>query len=121
MFVTTNAHVLSSVHHPFLCPHSQVLTPFLRTAEDDAQETAAGKRVVALCSASRMFVSKKAVDLLLETYNKNLRTCVQSLGSTAAYRPFEQIIKNLCAAIARFEPAAVGLRLQRSGNGCAVH
>jgi hypothetical protein len=54
-----------------------------------------------------VFVSKKAVELLLETFEKHLRTSVQSLGQRSAFRSLEQVIKSICSSLARVEPRQV--------------
>lgn len=85
----------------------------MRTDKDDEEESQPGLRAVRLGNSAQVFVSKKAVELLLETFEKHLRTSVQSLGQRSAFRSLEQVIKSICSSLARVEPRQVR---QRSGD-----
>lgn len=79
----------------------------MRTAEDDELEVQPGMRAVRLAGDTQMFVSRKAVEMLLETFDKHLRSSVQSLGKKSAYNTLEQVIKSICSSLARVEPKKV--------------
>ena len=86
---------------------SDVGRSFLRTSEDDETETQSGLRAVRLGNNAQVFVSKKAVELLLEAFEKHLRSSVQALGQRSAFRSLEQVVKSISSSLARVEPRQV--------------